>query len=533
MSLCYFIPWCRCLDPGEQYLVHGFTSSDVHNGPGVVCIGPCKPGDRRRAVTLSKTEYVRILDKVSSSERIEKGPQLLYLGAYEELVNGGAKFGEALAPTDFIKIVDKQTGVLSIVKGPLLWFPVHAFEEIVQRYTAVPLKRNEFCKIVDTKTGQIRVIKGEALVYLSETEEFLHGATQAVNVDEHTAVLVRNTESGQLRLVTENSLFFPRWNETIEKIQTKMVLEQHQSVVLKDKDGRFIIKGGRDVKTPEERSFFIPPYNEVISLRWYQSPDLQDRRGNEEVIVSVFDLRPQFLTYKFVCRTCDNVELLIDLTFFWELQDVERMIHKTEDLPGDICDHARSVIIQDVATVTLEKFMTEFNPIIHKAVLGQYDPFYEERGGKVHTVEVRSIHCKDPSTEKVLQEIIKETTDRINRLQKQTSENEVRLYSIKGEIEAERMKGDLLRIRRDHARAEAIILGEAQADHIKAFFKGLDGQQVPFNVQMEMWESIKRIESIKKLANTGSQMYFTPNDINLSIESKKINVPSKVGGKHQ
>lgn len=79
-------------------------------------------------------------------------------------------------------------------------------------------------------------------------------------------------------------------------------------------------------------------------------------KGNESENVSIFDLRPQFLTYQFVCRTCDNVELVLDLTFFWELQDIgicscfiflleEKMVHKTGDLPGDICSHARSMIV--------------------------------------------------------------------------------------------------------------------------------------------------------------------------------------------
>eukprot|EP01114_Cavostelium_apophysatum_P003214 TRINITY_DN1299_c0_g1_i1.p1 TRINITY_DN1299_c0_g1~~TRINITY_DN1299_c0_g1_i1.p1 ORF type:complete len:537 (-),score=189.64 TRINITY_DN1299_c0_g1_i1:43-1653(-) len=520
MSLFYCIPWCRFLDPGEQVYAQGLTQSKVFNGPGCVCVGPCYPGTRRKAITLSKTDYIIIRDRLSSEERVVKGPQLIYLGPYEQLT-GNVRTGESLGPTDFIKVVDKQTGQLSIVKGPILWFPESAFVQIVQKYTAVALKRNEFCKIVDTQTGKIRVVKGEALVYLSETEEFLHGATAAVNVDEHTAVLVRNTENGQLRLVTENSLFVPRANETIEKIQTKMVLEDHQALILKDKEGKYLFKGGRGQKAKEDRAFFIPPYCEVITLTWYQSPDINNKQGKDEEKVTVFDLRPQFLTYKFVCRTCDNVELMIDLTFFWELENVEQMVHKTQDLPGDICDHARSVIIQDVATVTLEKFMTEFNKIIHKSVLERNDPFYTDRGAKVHSVEVRSIHCKDPNTEKVLQEIIKETTDRINRLQKQTSENEVRLYKMKGEIETEKMKGDLLRIRHDHHRAEAIMEGEAQADHIKAFFAGLGGQSVPFNVQMDMWEGLKRVESISKIANTGSQMYFTSNDINLSVENIK------------
>jgi len=232
------------------------------------------------------------------------------------------------------------------------------------------------------------------------------------------------------------------------------------------------------------------------------------------------------LTYKFCCRTCDNVELVVDLTFFWELDEIDKMIHMTEDLPGDICSHARSMIIQDVALVTLEKFMAEFNQIIRQAVLEREDSFYSDRGAKVHSVEVRSIHCKDPNTEKVLQEIIKETTDRLNRLQKQSSENEVRLYKMKGEIEAEKMKADLLRIRHAHKKAEALMEGEARSDNVRAFLKGLEGASVPFSTQFDMWESLKKVEAIKKLSQTGAQMYFTPKDLNLSMESSTTSASS-------
>jgi len=414
------------------------------------------------------------------------------------------------------------------------------------------------------------------LVYLKEQEQIIgsdkkNGVRQAVNVDQHTAALVRNTETGQLRLVTEKKLFFPSSHEEIEKIQQKIVLQDHECVIMKDRDGKYVFYGGREiVKKPAEekiedkgkekvekkeeaitatekdtkddgkkkkkkkevitspppdrklqsgddRSFFLPPYCEIVCLQWYTSPDLQ-YRGHDVISVSRFDMRPQFMTYEFVGRTCDNVELSIDLTFFWEIDDIEKMIHKTDDLPSDICSHARSAIVQDISKVTLEKFMQEFNSLIHTAVLGRGDPFYEDRGAKIHTVEVRGVHCKDPQTEKVLQEIIKETTDRLNRLQKQSSENEVKLSKMRGDIEAEKMKGDLLKIKHDHHRAKSLMEGEAEADQIKAFLKGLNNATVSMDTQIAMWNSLKRLDGIQLVSQGNSQMYFTPNDINLSIE---------------
>jgi hypothetical protein len=36
------------------------------------------------------------------------------------------------------------------------------------------------------------------------------------------------------------------------------------------------------------------------------------------------DMRHRFMTYKFVARTHDNVEIVIDIVFGWQIQDVER-----------------------------------------------------------------------------------------------------------------------------------------------------------------------------------------------------------------
>lgn len=545
MSCLYCLPALRCLDQGEQIFADGCTKKATWDGPGFKCIPPCYSGDRRDAMNLLKTQYMRVRNTINGEERVEIGPQLFYLGAYDELIDRYPKSGENLGPIDYLKIKDRNTGEITIVKGPTLWTPGTPFEEVVKKYTAVALKHNEYTKIVDNKSGAQRMEKGEALVYLGPHEEFVdgdRGVKNAVMVDEHTAVLVRDITNGQLRLVTEKSLFFPSAFEEVVKVQKKIVLEDFQVVVLKDKHGKYIIKEGKsrsdqkaeapevDIDSKKKKpvgneaelkaallesttSFFIPPYCELVSLNWYVGDDLH----HPEQSVTHFDMRPHFMTYHFVCRTSDNVELEIQITFFWEIVDVRQMIGKTNDLPADICNHARSMIIQDVSQVTMEKFMGEFNSIISKAVLGKQDDFYSLRGSTVHTVEVRAVHCKDPNTEKVLQEIIKETTDRLNRLQKQASENEVRLCRMKGDIDSEKMNGDLLKIKRDHTRAAALMEGESEADQIKAFMTGLDSANVPFDLQVQMWQTLKKMSGIDELSTGNSSMVFTPSDVKLSI----------------
>jgi len=254
----------------------------------------------------------------------------------------------------------------------------------------------------------------------------------------------------------------------------------------------------------------VPPYCEIVKLEWTHGS-----HDNSKKTVTRIDSRPRFLGHRFDCRTSDNVELEIYVTFFWQIVDVQTMIQKTDDAPGDICAHARSVTIQAVSKLTLEEFMRNFNFILSDAILGFDDPFYEERGVIIHRVEVEEFHCKDEKTEAVLQEIIKERTDRLNQKQKQESVNEVKLCKMKGDIEEEKLHGELLKIRHSHHRAEAAMEGEAEADQLRMFLKGLP--DVPDNTKFAFWTTLRRLDAIRSISKGKTTLYYTPNDVDLSI----------------
>jgi regulator of protease activity HflC (stomatin/prohibitin superfamily) len=169
--------------------------------------------------------------------------------------------------------------------------------------------------------------------------------------------------------------------------------------------------------------------------------------------------------------------------------------------------------------VTLEQFLAAFNQVVHAAVIEANDAFYAERGVELNAVEVRSIECKDPDTQSVLQEIIRETTDRINRLQKQESENEVKLRQIQGEIEAEELTGRLLETRRENVQTTARMEGEAEAERVQAFFDGLDSALSPAD-KVALFNTLRKQEAIEALSTGTAQLYFTPADVDLSIETR-------------
>lgn len=232
--------------------------------------------------------------------------------------------------------------------------------------------------------------------------------------------------------------------------------------------------------------------------------------------MTVFDSRPWYMNYEFVVRTSDNVELLLSISFFWSLENIAFMIRNTDDAPGDICHHARSEIIQAVSKVTLKQFMENFNFIVHETILESNDPFYEERGSKIHSVEVRSFECLDKKIDGVLQEIIKESTDRINRLQLVESENEVALEKMKGRIEEEKIKGQLIDVKNEHQRKEALIDGEAEAERVAAFIKGLKGVCSEEQAIL-IFNELRKAEIMTQLANSDAHLYFTPAECNLRL----------------
>merc|ERR1719450_1037843 len=114
--------------------------------------------------------------------------------------------------------------------------------------------------------------------------------------------------------------------------------------------------------------------------------------------------------------------------------------------------------------------MDELHNIARK-VWEEDTTFYESRGVKIHSLEVTRYQCADQSTAQILEQIIQETTNRMNRLQQQESANEVGLFQLQGEIEQEKLKGDLITVRQTHKLMEASGTGDAEGERVNIFMK--------------------------------------------------------------
>merc|ERR1719159_968142 len=248
--------------------------------------------------------------------------------------------------------------------------------------TAIDLKVHEYVKILDQAQSKIRVVRGPETVFLEANERMIsQGKRKAVEVDDEHAVLVRDKSTGKLRLVTEKQLFIPSEYEEIEEVRELIKLADHEAMILKDGNGDFqYYYGSEEKRGNKPRSFFLPPYSEIVGLDWSRGR----RRDVKGLLIKRFDCRPQFMKFEFSCRTSDNVELVLEGTFFWEVVDLPKMVNITGDTSGDLCNHARSQFIRVVSQITLKVFMEQMHDIAKK-VFREDPDFYERRGVKVHS----------------------------------------------------------------------------------------------------------------------------------------------------
>jgi len=152
------------------------------------------------------------------------------------------------------------------------------------------------------------------------------------------------------------------------------------------------------------------------------------------------------------------------------------------------------------------------------------DEFYESRGVHLLSVEVLMFKCSNKETDQTLQEIIKETADRLKKKECQKGENEVALSKLEGEIEQEKLNKQLIEIKKSHLKTESRIEGEAEYHKIAAFLGGVTGEgpddvKVPMDQATQLYQMLRKLDSVKALANSKSTLYITPEDVNLTVGS--------------
>merc|ERR1719240_864673 len=191
----------------------------------------------------------------------------------------------------------------------------------------------------------------------------------------------------------------------------------------------------------------------------------------------------------------------------------------TGDTSGDLCQHVRSQFIQNVARVTLKVFMQDLHEI-SKQILEADTEFYSARGIKIHSLEITRYQCADKTTSAILEQIIQETTNRMNRLSQAESGNEVSIFRTEGQVHQSKLNSELLEIQHKQTALEAHTAGKSEADRVATFLEGLEKQVPNLEDRIKMWQVLRKTEALSVVSAGSANLYFTPNDVDLSIEAR-------------
>lgn len=317
--------YLRFVSIDEQVFIDGCFDRIAINGPKTVFINPftTKKFEVCKALSLGPNEYCVIKNILTGERYIQQGPKLVWLKPYDKILpqNGKEKrVAVSLKANEYIRFIDNESGKIRVLKGEQGCVVPGPYEQNLDsngKRQAIDLKIYEYVKIENKQTGTVRTVRGENLVFLDAFEEIVgQHKLQAVEVDEETAVLVRNKRTGQQHLVTEKMLFVPSNDEEVKEVRKLIKLADYEACIIRDKSGKDTFYFGSN---ENQRSFFLPPYAQLVELLWSRGR----RRERRDLRIKKLDLRPMFMSFEFNCRTNDNVELIIEGTFFWEVVDLQ------------------------------------------------------------------------------------------------------------------------------------------------------------------------------------------------------------------
>lgn len=476
---------------------------------------------------LSRSQYCRVTDEATGEVRMEKGEQVLFLAPTER----ADRVQEAVVLTKFESVrVTASDGAKRVEVGPLLFFP-GVYDTVETKRAGIQLSKSQYVRVVDEATGELRVEHGEQVLFLGPTDVVVthcstltpcrNGVTDAFEVHETQSLLVASSESGQQRLVTTPGMFIPQAYEEVKEVRGLVYVKPNEAVVVLDEHGTYTYHNGQD-GNGTGTSFFLPPHAQIVTMTWSSGRD-----GNAVEHVSKIDMRSQYLFFEFEVRTVDNVKLRLEGAIFWQVSDVAQMIGATKDPRGDVWNHARNVLIQAISAVTLAEFMSGFNYIVNSAFTNDAaSDFYSNRGLTVHSMEVTSYECVDGETAAVLQEIIRETTNRINRLQQQESENEVQAAKLTAEITRENQLTALLTKKAENARILSQTQGESEggvlAKSAQTFLDTLETSLPNATTRLDLYKLHQELKSkdttTSNLASGKANLFVTPEDVHLKLD---------------
>jgi len=451
----------------EQLVVESATERWTIDGPGRKVTNPLFSISVRKATLLDEQQYVHLKDGRTGTKRAVHGPGIAFLGPYESALNNVSNAIHIDKDTA-VRVLDTASGRQRLV--------TNSGAAAVGRFFPLPTEAVlEVQKLVRVEPHQVVIVQDADGLY-----HFFGGAadaaapTPAHTTSTHTApthTAATHTAATHTATATSHGAF--------GVIKSSQVGSQLPS---SDGEGELPAEPTQVTPTPAGvaasgalgTAFFLQPHWKLITMSWSSAIDPHAANDAAAPVhtpgtlaykqnVTKVDLRARYTSFEYRVRTLDNVELVLQGTIFWQVTHVPTMISATGDPVGDVFYHARSALIQAVSAVKLTTFMTSFNALVADAAATD-TTFYAARGVRLHSLEVTSYRPADDATALVLQKIISETTNRINRLQQQRSQNEVERSRLDSEVLIEQARQELERARAQNQKQALLDRAAAAAE---------------------------------------------------------------------
>jgi hypothetical protein len=112
------IPKKYFANPQQQILINSHAGKRVINGPSSAWAGIDERVEVREGVLLNRLSFAKVQDTMTGETRVEEGPKLLFLGAYDVIIERGEAV--SLGKDRLVYFVD---GALWLHQGNLI-FPL-------------------------------------------------------------------------------------------------------------------------------------------------------------------------------------------------------------------------------------------------------------------------------------------------------------------------------------------------------------------------------------------------------------------------
>jgi hypothetical protein len=471
----------------------------------------------------------QLLVKASSGYWVRNGPWSGCVITHREKV---VRSGTLLEPKQYAVVKNIRTGRSHNVVGPQFLF-LGPYEMLVDVKDTFVLLKGQYVRLVDQAGGAQRVLAGPQAVVPEPTETASAGVQQVHFLDAETALLIRDKQTGMQKLVAEAGMYSPTVDEEVIEERHLIHVLSYESLVTRDASGQLTLHSGAEGDGTGS-AFFLQPYNEIVEMRWSNFSKPPHQQTMSKVPVTRVDMRSRMMRFAYEVRTSDSVKLVLEGTIFWQIKNLSTTIAATADPEGDVWHHARSSLIQAVSKVTLQTFMSGVNGTVMEAFGTQAaDSFYTERGVELQSMEVTKFDCADPETAMILQAIIQESTNKINKLTVQASENEVAAAALVAEIQLAKQKTELIETEAENLRIQSMKQGEAEglqlAGDANAFIAGLDQAIPDVTTRVDLYTLRHQLRSRNtdtlNLASGTAHLFVAPDDLSL-----KLNVGSGQAG---